>query len=457
MERGEWVIINVNAGAEQHFVLLKPKSKTMSGRNGHIVCPGERNGLCAFTAALHIAKAGGAFDTNDLGVGELTRQEFKKTNHITSITNVRQFATLLQTAALHEQIAAPMYRSEKATERKAAQLEEKGHTPRRSGERPAWLIGHEAVFKARDHMSELERSSSHSDLGVSVAMGESLKAETEFHAQMFGRISDDYSGQGVCSGTWIPVWAAAFGETVHMYEIPAVQPGWVGEATQFPETVFDALDDARRQEQDAERESTGCLRLERGAPLPADQEWYDARFQRAKRGGRVQTTERPTNDEPTPEQRDEPDAYESDVVKITKEAVRDALGRRRDAETPNVPLPSKVGTQSGGVINSSWIRSGASVRCAWRIKGKTTKWFAAKIDRLNEDGTVDVWFTSSKTQCEEINRRDLRQVTEAEAQGGTNLIHEFDTIEAAVAAEVATAGNTSSAQEGSVEAMGVVQ
>jgi len=241
-------------------------------------------------------------------------------------------------------------------------------------------------------------------------MQESLRAETEFHTRMFERISDDYSGQGVCSSAWIPVWAAAFGETVHMYEIPAVQPDWVREAAQFPGTVSDALDDTRRQEQDAEQESTGCLRLGRGALLPADQEWYSTRFQRARRGG----TSRPTDDEPTPEQQDEPDA-DSDVVEITRKAVRDVLGHMRDAETPSVPLPSKVGTQSGGVINSSWIRPGASVRCAWRIKGKTTKWFAAKIDKLNEDGTVDVWFTSSRTHCKEINRGDLRRVTEAEA------------------------------------------
>ena len=69
---------------------------------------------------------------------------------------------------------------------------------------------------------------------------------------MFERISADYSGQGVCSGAWIPVWAAACGEEVHMYEIPSVQPDWVGETTQFPGTVFDALDDTKRQEQGAE-------------------------------------------------------------------------------------------------------------------------------------------------------------------------------------------------------------
>ena len=187
------MIINVNAGTEHHFVLLKPKSKTMSRRNGHIVCPGEKNGLCAFTAALHIAKAGGALDMSGAGVGKLARQEFENIKRITSITNVRQFATLLQTAALHEQIAAHMYRSEKAAERKAAQLKGEGYKPRRGDERSAWLTGHEAVFTARDHMNELELSSHHT-LGVSITVQESLKAETGFHAQMFERISADYSG-----------------------------------------------------------------------------------------------------------------------------------------------------------------------------------------------------------------------------------------------------------------------
>jgi hypothetical protein len=70
---------------------------------------------------------------------------------------------------------------------------------------------------------------------------------------------------------------------------------------------------------------------------------------------------------------------------------------------------------------------------------------------LNEDGTANVCFTSSKTHVTKINRRDLRQVIE-EAQGGTNPIHEFDDIEATAAAEVATAGSASSAKEGSVEA-----
>jgi hypothetical protein len=175
-----------------------------------------------------------------------------------------------------------------------------------------------------------------------------------------------YPGQGVCSGAWIPVWAAAFEEKVHMYEIPSVQPDWVGEATQFPETVFDALDDTKRLEQDAEQESTGCLRLERGAPLPADQEWYNVKFQRAKRGGGDKTTEIPTNDEPAPEQQDESGTHELDLVRITRDAVHRALEHKGNVATPDVPLPSKVGTHSGGIVNASWVQPGASVKCAWR-------------------------------------------------------------------------------------------
>ena len=191
-----------------------------------------------------------------------------------------------------------------------------------------------------------------------------------------------------------------------MYEIPSVQPDWVGEATQFPGTVFNALDDTKRQEQDAEQESTGCLRLERGALLPADQEWYNARFQRAKRGDMEKTTEIPTNDEPTPEQQDESDMYELERVRITREAARSRWEHKGNVATPDVPLPSKVDTHSGGVVNVSWVQPGASVRCAWRSEGKLTKWFAALIDSLNKDGTVIVQFTSCQTYCEEVNRRD---------------------------------------------------
>lgn len=90
---------------------------------------------------------------------------------------------------------------------------------------------------------------------INIAMQESFKAETEFHVRMFERINNDYKEEEVCGGTWIPVWAAAFGEVVHMYEISPVNEGWSGEADQFP----------------------------RDATLPADQEWYAERFKRAKR------------------------------------------------------------------------------------------------------------------------------------------------------------------------------
>ena len=50
---------------------------------------------------------------------------------------------------------------------------------------------------------------------------------------MFERISNDYFEEGVCFGTWIPVWVAAFGEVVHMYEISPVKAGWVYETFFF--------------------------------------------------------------------------------------------------------------------------------------------------------------------------------------------------------------------------------
>ena len=90
------------------------------------------------------------------------------------------------------------------------------------------------------------------------------------------------------------------------------------------------------------------------------------------------------------------------------------------------------------------------MRCAWRkAGGLKAKWFAAAIVNLNVDGTVRVRFTSSGTFCDEVGRGDLRQVTEAEAQGGTNLLAEFDgnVAEAAATAEVVTAGNVTSTQD----------
>ena len=60
LEKGEWVIFNVNVrGTHQHFVLLKPEVKTSIKQKGHIVCTAKSNGLCAFTAVLQIAKGKG--------------------------------------------------------------------------------------------------------------------------------------------------------------------------------------------------------------------------------------------------------------------------------------------------------------------------------------------------------------------------------------------------------------
>ena len=71
------------------------------------------------------------------GVGELARQEFGKIKRITTIKSDRQFATLLQAAALHEQTAAYMYRSEKAAQKKASRRASKGRKSGRGGERSA--------------------------------------------------------------------------------------------------------------------------------------------------------------------------------------------------------------------------------------------------------------------------------------------------------------------------------
>ena len=60
LDRGEWVVFNVNVlDTHQHFVLLKPKSRTMTRKHGHVILHAEDNGLCAFTAALQIAKSTG--------------------------------------------------------------------------------------------------------------------------------------------------------------------------------------------------------------------------------------------------------------------------------------------------------------------------------------------------------------------------------------------------------------
>ena len=67
-----------------------------------------------------------------------------------------------------------------------------------------------------------------------------------------------------------------------MYEISPVQPEWSETADQFPGTVFDMLDDTRKLEQ-AERESGGCLKIERGMARITSQEWYAGKFARRRR------------------------------------------------------------------------------------------------------------------------------------------------------------------------------
>ena len=121
--------------------------------------------------------------------------------------------------------------------------------------------------------------SGHTNRGVQ----ESLEAETEFHIWTFKCIERDYRDEGVCYGTWIPVWAAAFNETVHMYEVSPVQPGWDEAVDRFPDTVFDMLDDTRKLEQ-AELESGRRLKLVRGVARITNQEWYPKKFARKKRG-----------------------------------------------------------------------------------------------------------------------------------------------------------------------------
>ena len=106
---------------------------------------------------------------SDPGVGELARQEFEKIKRMTSIGSDTQFVTLLQTATLHEHIAAHMHRSEKAAKRKAARLANEGHKSRRGDKQSAWLTVHEVVLATREHRNEMELSPHHT-LGVSIEM-----------------------------------------------------------------------------------------------------------------------------------------------------------------------------------------------------------------------------------------------------------------------------------------------
>ena len=183
---------------EKRF-LLKPEVKTSGKQKGHTIGTGKSNGLCAFTAALQIAKGGSALapdaaTMNGHSVGELARREFMIIRLAKSIDNDKEFATLLQVAALHEQIAAQMYRKDKAAQKKASRYKS-------THKRSACLIGYEAVSESRDQM-DVADGADH----ISSAMQESLKAETEFHAQMFERISHNFLEEEVRFGTWVPVW-----------------------------------------------------------------------------------------------------------------------------------------------------------------------------------------------------------------------------------------------------------
>ena len=178
----------------------------------------------------------------------------------------------MQVEALHEQITAHMHREERAAQEKASRL------GRKKDRQSDWLKGCEAVSAPRDGMSADIRGDH-----TSKEIQESLKAETEFHIQTFKCIDKDYRTEGVCCGTWIPVWAAAFDETVHMYEVSPVQSEWDEGADRFPETVFDMLDDTRKLEQ-PEQESRGCLKRERGVARTTNQEWYAGKFAKKKRG-----------------------------------------------------------------------------------------------------------------------------------------------------------------------------
>ena len=126
LDRGEWVIFNVNVKvAHQHFVLLKPMSKTVTGRNGHVVLHGEANGLCAFTAALQIAKATGALElksSSDKLGDKRTHTEFTALKKAKFIGSSRQFAALMQVEALYEQITAHVHRGEIAAQETATRM-----------------------------------------------------------------------------------------------------------------------------------------------------------------------------------------------------------------------------------------------------------------------------------------------------------------------------------------------
>ena len=300
LDRGEWVIFNVNVKVEhQHFVLLKPKSKTVAKRTGHVVLKGEANGLCAFTAALQIAKAADALEPDsswDKTGDEQTYTEFEILKRTKSIVSSRNFATLMQVEALYEQITAHMHRG-------WAAAQEKAHAAgRKEIQQSDWLKESAHVLRERQRafasgdlfhhrsyvLKERQQATRETDLDNQVRqqvvdVQESLKAETDFHIRTFERIKEEYRDEGVCSGTWIPVWAAAFNETVHMYEVSPVRTRWDETSDLFPATVFDMLDKTRKLEQ-ADLAAGHQLKIVRTAARITNQGWYPEKFTRKRRG-----------------------------------------------------------------------------------------------------------------------------------------------------------------------------
>ena len=277
------MIFNVNVKVEhQHFVLLKPRSKTVAERIGHVVLKGEDNGLCAFTAALQIAKAAGALEPEsswDKVGDKQTHTEFETLKRTKSIKSSRNFAALMQVKALYEQITAHMHRGETAAQEAARA------SGRKESQQSDWLKKSSHVLEERQQAVDKYLSSADIESGRinEGAQQEALEAETEFHKWTFECIKREYRDEGICSGTWIPVWAAAFNETVHMYEVSPVRTQWDEALDLFPETVFDMLDETRKLEQ-AELVAGRDLKMVRTAARITSQEWYPKKFARKKRG-----------------------------------------------------------------------------------------------------------------------------------------------------------------------------
>ena len=193
LDKGEWVLFDVNVCEDSHhFVLLKPAlkagrhraSKVRIHRRRHKACKAEANGLCVFTAALHIVQ--GAGKIVDSGVGKLARAEFAMLKDAKDVNTQRVFSTLMQVASLYEHMAAHLCKEGTLSEGQE------------------WLKEYKAVCTSQQAA------------GTAEEVGALLRKETAFHIRMYDSIKKQYSKHAACSGTWLPQWAAAFGETVHM-------------------------------------------------------------------------------------------------------------------------------------------------------------------------------------------------------------------------------------------------